>query len=80
MRLQRSALIVLVASVEFVTDKVPEQAVVSPFFIRRLNIFYSHVVAHCCYPQQRIAMTLNYHANRAIQLKREPYNLPSYRI
>jgi hypothetical protein len=25
-------------------------------------------------------MTLNYHANRAIQLKREPYNLPTYRI
>jgi hypothetical protein len=45
-----------------------------------LKIFCSHVVAHCCCPQQRIAMTLNYHANRAIQLKREPYNLPSYRI
>ena len=78
--LQRSPLTVLVASVEFVTDKVPEQTVVSPFFIRRLKIFCSHVVAHCCCPQQRIAMTLNYHANRAIQLKREPYNLPTYRI
>ena len=37
--LQRSCLTFSVASLDFVTDEVPEQTVVSPFFIRRLKIF-----------------------------------------
>ena len=58
--LQRSCLTFSVASWEFVTDEVPEQTVVSPFFIRRLKIFCPHVVAHCCCPQP---IALNYHAD-----------------
>jgi hypothetical protein len=60
--LQRSGLTFCVASLDFVTDEVPEQTVVSPFFIRRLKVFCPHVVAHCCCPQPRIEMALNYHA------------------
>ena len=44
--LQRSCLTFSAASLHFVTDEVPEQTVVSPFFIRRLKIFCPHVVAH----------------------------------
>ena len=42
--LQRSRL--LLSIVEFVSDEVPEQAEVSSFFFRRLNIFCPHVLAH----------------------------------
>jgi hypothetical protein len=45
-RLQRSRLILSVGGMEFVTDEVPEQAEVSSFFFRRLNIFCPHVLAH----------------------------------
>ena len=46
LRLQRSRLILSVGGMEFVTDEVPEQAEVSSFFFRRLNIFCPHVLAH----------------------------------
>jgi hypothetical protein len=45
--LQRSRLILSVGGMEFVTDEVPEQAVVSSFFLRRLKIFCPHVLALC---------------------------------
>ena len=46
--LQRSRLILSVGSLEFVTYEVPEQAEVSSFFFRPLNIFCPHVMALCC--------------------------------
>jgi hypothetical protein len=41
--LQRSCLILSIGGLNFVTDEVPEQAVVSSFFFRRLMIFCPHV-------------------------------------
>ena len=52
--LQRSSLILSVGGLEFVTDEVPEQAVISSFFFRRLMIFCPHVLARCYCPQSRI--------------------------
>jgi hypothetical protein len=45
--LQRSCLILCVGGLEFITDEVPEQAVISSFFFRRLMIFCPHVLARC---------------------------------
>ena len=42
--LQRSRLILPVGGLEFVTDEVPEQAVVSSLFFRCLKIFCPHVL------------------------------------
>jgi hypothetical protein len=50
--LQRSRLILSVGGLEFITDEVPEQAVVSSFFFRRLKIFCPHVLALCYCPQR----------------------------
>jgi hypothetical protein len=50
--LQRSRLILFVEGLEFITDKVPEQAVVSSFFFRRLKISCPHVLALCYCPQR----------------------------
>ena len=61
--LQRSCLILAVRGLELVTDEVPEQSVVSPFFFRRLMIFCPHVVPLSCCPQPKIEMALNYHGD-----------------
>jgi hypothetical protein len=61
--LQRSCLILSVGGLEFVTDEVPEQAVVSSFFFRHLKIFCPHVLVLCCCPQQESRMARNYHAD-----------------
>jgi hypothetical protein len=45
--LQRSRLILAIGGLEFVTDEVSEQTIVSSFFFRRLMIFCLHVHAHC---------------------------------
>ena len=45
--LQMSRLFLAVGGLEFVTDEVSEQAVVSSFFFRSLMIFGPHVHAHC---------------------------------
>ena len=61
--LQRSCVILSVGGLEFVTDEIPEQAIVSSFFFRRLMIFRPHVLARCCCPQSRIEIAQNYHAD-----------------
>ena len=60
--LQRSPSILSVGGLEYVTDEVPEQAVVSSFFFRRLKIFCPHVLA-LCYCPQRIEIAQSYHAD-----------------
>jgi hypothetical protein len=52
--LQRSRLVLPVGGLEFVTDEVPEQAVVSSFFFRCLKIFCPHVLIPYYCPQSRI--------------------------
>jgi hypothetical protein len=61
--LQRSRLILPVGGLEFVADEVPEQAVVSSFFFRRLKIFCLHVLTLYYCPQSRIETAQNYHAD-----------------
>jgi len=61
--LQRARLILPEGHLVFVTDEVPEQAVVSSFFFRRLKIFCSHVLALCCCAQSIVEMAQNNHAD-----------------
>jgi hypothetical protein len=49
--LQRSRLLPSIVGLEFVSDEVPEQAEVSPFFLRFLKIFCLHVLALRYCPQ-----------------------------
>jgi len=74
--LRGSRSILSARGLKFVTDEIPEQAVVSSFFFRPLNFFCSHVIALCCRPQ--IETARNYHAGRALQLKRARFDLPNY--
>jgi hypothetical protein len=50
--LQRSRLLLSIVGLEFVSDEVPEQAEVRPFFSRFLKIFCLHVLALRYCPQR----------------------------
>jgi len=50
--LQRLRLILSVGGLEVIADEIPEQAVVSSLFFRRLKIFRLHVLALCYRAQQ----------------------------